>query len=120
MKLLPFIVGLLLFLAAAVRSIHSQEPVAVTAPKVSVEVKADTLAVREAPPEQNALIFTTSPGKEITSALKGEKLTVIEEKSVKTLLEDSKWLKVKTTGGKEGWIYGGKGKELETVVIKEK
>jgi uncharacterized protein YgiM (DUF1202 family) len=56
-----------------------------------------------------------SPGSVIGSIKKGEKVEVLETKTVSTFLSDSVWVRVRkmTESGKplEGWVYWGTKKE---------
>ena len=78
-------------------------------------VKAITeLKMRDEPPSKG-FVLINSPGTVIGSIKKGEKVEVLETKTVSTFLSDSVWVRVRKTtdSGKplEGWVYWGTKKE---------
>jgi len=86
-----------------------------TAQQQPAGAKAITeLKMRDEPPSKG-FILIKSPGNVIGSIRKGEKVEVLETKTVSTFLSDSVWVRVRKTtdSGKplEGWVYWGTKKE---------
>ena len=94
------------FIASAGAQSTAQQPASA---KAITELK-----MRDEPPSKG-FVMIKSPGSVIGSIKKGEKVEVLETRTVSTFLSDSVWVRVKkmTDSGKplEGWVYWGTKKE---------
>ena len=100
--------------------------VVVAAPRIATAQQAPSwsavtnmpLAVYQTPPNQHA-VFVSGPGNEIATIPAQQRVQVLGEHEVRTLLQRSTWYRIRIeTGpraGLEGWVYGGSSDGSETL-----